>query len=448
MSTTEISTWLQQGLDAIKSGDRVFGREQLLRVVEADEHNLPAWLALSEVAATLEDKEVCLENALTLDSDNIAVRQQLDDVKAQLADAREEVLVPVLIPSSARSAPIGPQLDLSGDELADPLLCVYCAHPTHEEDRTCPHCHRNLVLSFYEREHPRWIGLGWITSVLDVLYNVVVMGAVLFFMAIALSAVRTGERIDVGQLLLLYAGQTTSLSPQTQALMFDTLPREFFYFRVGYIILITIVAFGLLTRQRVFHLAYIGCLAVATALTIMTYQFSNTIIAAGNSAAASPIMRILRVVIFEVSNVFTVLIGVIAVALVLVRLLLIFLMEDDFAKESERLWNHPEAGVKNARTAFVRAKAHMRENRWTLAAAYMQQAVTMDLSTPEYLIALAECYAHLERYPRALALLSQAEQLQAGHPAVIHMRKVILELYSRTAGSPVSDPSAEGKVTA
>jgi tetratricopeptide (TPR) repeat protein len=451
MSTDEISTWLQQGLDAIKSGDRVFGREQLLCVVEADEHNLPAWLALSEVAATLEDREVCLENAATLDPDNVDVRRQLDEVKAQLADVDAEAVKEALSPlaiSAAASRPISPRLDLSDEDLKDPLLCVYCAQPTREEDRSCPHCHRNLVLSFYEREHPRWIGLGWILSILEVLYNVVVMGAVLFFMAIALSAVRTGERIDLGQLLLLYGGQATSLSPQTQELVFTALPREFFYFRVGYIILITLVAFGLLTRQRIFHLAYIGCLAVATALTVMTYQFSNTIIAAGNSAEAAPVMRILRVAIFEVSNVFTVLIGVLAVVLVLTRLLLIFLMEDDFAKDSERLWNHADQGVKNARTAFVRAKAHMRDNRWTLAAAYLQQAVAMDLGTPDYLIALAESYAHLKRYPRALALLDQAEQLHRGHPAVIHLRKVILEVYSRTAGSKEPDPSSKGKVTA
>lgn len=453
MSTDEISLWLQQGLDAIKSGDRVFGREQLLRVIEADEHNLPAWLALSEVAATLEDKEVCLENALTLDPDNAAVRGQLDEVKARLADVDEEEvregLSPLSISAAAsRSAPIGPQLDLSGNELADPLLCVYCAQPTREEDRTCPHCHRNLIVSYYEREHPRWIGLGWLISMLDVLYNVVVMSAVLFFMGIALSTVRAGEPIDLGKLLLLYGGQTTSLSPQTQALVFEALPRDFFYFRVGYIVLITIVAFGLLTRQRVFHLAYIGCLAVATALTITTYQFSNTIIVAGNSVTATPIMRILRVAIFEVSNVFTVLIGALAVALVLLRLLLIFLMEDDFSKVSERLWNHTEPGVKNARTAFVRAKPHMRAKRWTLAAVYLQQAVALDLGASDYLIALAECYAHLKRYPSALAALDQAEQLQSGQPALLHLRKVILEVYSRTAVSKAPDSASEGKVTA
>jgi hypothetical protein len=277
---------------------------------------------------------------------------------------------------------------------------------------------------------------------------VVVMGAVLFFMAIALSAIRVGDRVDLGQLLLLYVGQPTSLSPQTQALVFTALPREFFYLRIGYIVLITIVAFGLLTRQRVFHLAYIGCLAVAAALTVMTYQFSNTIIVAGNAAQSTPFERLLRVVIFEASNVFTVLIGVFAMLLLLVRLLLIFLMEDDFSKSSERWWNHADQGLKNARTAFMRAKVHMQGDRWTLAAAYLKQAVALDLSTPDYLIALAECYAHLERYPRALAMLDQAEQLQTDHPALIHLRKVILELHSTTAGADTFDLASERKAIA
>jgi tetratricopeptide (TPR) repeat protein len=446
MSTDEISTWLEQGLAAAKSGDRIFARQQLLRVVEADEHNLPAWLALSEVAATLEDKEVCLENVLILDPDNADVRQQLDEVKTRLVDAKaEEILVPV--DQSAPPQPIGLTINLSDDELADPLLCVYCGQPTRAEDRSCPHCGRNLIISFYEREHPRWIGLGWLMSILEVLYHLVVMGAVLFFMAIALSAIQVGDRVDVGQLLLLYSGQPTSLSLQAQALVFAALPRDFFYIRLGYIALTLIVAFGLLTRQRLFHLAYIAGLAIATTLTLLTYQFSNTIIAAGNSVQATPLERILRVVVFEFSNVFTALIGALAVLLLLVRLALIFMMESDFSKDSERLWNQPDRGTKNAHTAFVRAKAHMKGDRWTLAAAYLQQAIALDPSSPDYLIALAECYAHLKRYPRALVLLDQAEQLHSDHPALLHLRKVISEVQAKTAG-PLPNPSIEGNVNA
>src|SRR5512135_3559422 len=451
MSTDEISTWLEQGLEAAASGDRAFAREQLRRVVEADEHNLQAWLALNEVAATLEDREECLQNILKIDPNYAGARQQLSEVQARLAAVDvaevEEDLSPLAI-AEAVSHPIGPRLDFSADQLTDPLLCVYCGHLTREEDRTCPHCHRRLYEAFYENEKPRWIALGWIVSVGDVLYNLVVMGAVLFFISIALASIHVGDRVDVGQLLLFYSGQPNTLSPQVQTLVLNVLPRDFFYFRLGYIILITIVAFGLLTRRRVFHLAFIACLAATVASTVMTYQFSNTIITAGNSALATPFERILRVVIFEASNVFTVIIGAVAVLIVLVRLALIFLMEDDFAKSTERLWNKLEIGIENAHTAFVKAKSHMRNERWTLAAGYLQQAITFDGGTLDYFIALAEAYAHMERYTRALAMLDQAQQLQINNPTVLQLRGGILALYSKKVGSTVSDPYGEENPTA
>ena len=261
MSTDEISTWLEQGLEAAASGDRAFAREQLRRVVEADEHNLQAWLALNEVAATLEDREECLQHILKIDPNYAGTRQQLSEVQARLATVDvaevEEDLSPLAI-SEAASHPIGPSLDFSTDQLTDPLLCVYCAYPTREEDRTCPHCHRKLYEAFYENEKPRWIALGWIVSVGDVLYNLAVMGAVLFFISIALASIHAGDRVDVGQLLLFYSGQPNNLSPQVQTLVLNVLPRDFFYFRLGYIILITIVAFGMLTRRRVWDAVVAG----------------------------------------------------------------------------------------------------------------------------------------------------------------------------------------------
>lgn len=74
MSADDVTTWLQNGLAAAKAGERVKARELFMRVVEADETNLQAWLSLSDLVTTLEDREVCLGNALTLDPSNAPVR--------------------------------------------------------------------------------------------------------------------------------------------------------------------------------------------------------------------------------------------------------------------------------------------------------------------------------------------------------------------------------------
>ena len=429
MSTNEIATWLKDGIEASQAGEVILARTLLQRVVDADEHNLAGWWALSEVTATLEDREVCLENVVALDPNHSEARKKLKEVQARLAQVSEPEVIAALSPvarSIALSHPIG--VDFSSDNLDDPWLCVYCGHLTNQLDKQCPNCHRNLYESDYERERPRWISLGWVVSIIDVLYQITISVALLYSISVALSTVHLSNHVEVSQLFQLYLGQPSGLSPQTQAAVFSALPRDFFFFRVGYTLFAFIVGFGLLTRQRVFHLLFIACLAAATTLAMMSYQFSTALIAVSDAATATPFERILRVVIFESANIFTTAIGWLTVAILLMRLLLIFLMGDDFDKVTERIGNHLDSAAKNAHTAFIQAKEHMRHDRWTLAARHLQYAITLDITTPDYFIALAESYAQLKRYPQALAMLDEAEKLHSNQPAIAHLRKVIAEL--------------------
>ncbi len=84
MSTDEINLWLTDGIAAVKDGKRAEARELLLRVVNADENNASAWLWLSSVVTTLEDREVCLGNVLALDPANEAARRGLAKVRAEI----------------------------------------------------------------------------------------------------------------------------------------------------------------------------------------------------------------------------------------------------------------------------------------------------------------------------------------------------------------------------
>src|SRR5512136_2324196 len=139
MSAEEINLWLTDGIAAAKDGRRAEARELLLRVVDADENNIQAWLWLSGVVTTLEDREVCLQNVLALDPVNEAAQRGLAKVRAEME------ATPAIEPESALphvGAEVSPEnkvtFDFSNTELDDPLLCVYCAHPTREEDRQCP----------------------------------------------------------------------------------------------------------------------------------------------------------------------------------------------------------------------------------------------------------------------------------------------------------------------
>jgi tetratricopeptide (TPR) repeat protein len=82
----DAETLLRVGIAAVKSGQRERARDMLMRVVEQDEENVLAWLWLSGVVDSLDDREVCLENVLALDPDNGAARKGLALVHQQKVD--------------------------------------------------------------------------------------------------------------------------------------------------------------------------------------------------------------------------------------------------------------------------------------------------------------------------------------------------------------------------
>lgn len=72
--TTEL---LQQGIALAKAGRRDEARTILMQVVEQDERNESAWLWLSGVVDSDDDKAVALENVLTLSPNNEWARRGL-----------------------------------------------------------------------------------------------------------------------------------------------------------------------------------------------------------------------------------------------------------------------------------------------------------------------------------------------------------------------------------
>ena len=74
---------LREGIAAAKAGQRERARDLLMHVVEEDEENQAAWLWLSGVVDSLDDREVCLENVLELDPGNEAARKGLAWVRQQ-----------------------------------------------------------------------------------------------------------------------------------------------------------------------------------------------------------------------------------------------------------------------------------------------------------------------------------------------------------------------------
>ncbi|MEJ2209428.1 MAG: bacterial transcriptional activator domain-containing protein [Anaerolineae bacterium] len=73
-----IADLLQQGIAAAKAGRKEEARRLLTQVVDLDERNEKAWLWLSGVVESTEDRQICLENVLALNPDNQHARAGLE----------------------------------------------------------------------------------------------------------------------------------------------------------------------------------------------------------------------------------------------------------------------------------------------------------------------------------------------------------------------------------
>lgn len=433
MNANEIQTWLTDGIAAAEAGKRAEARELLLRVVSADENNAPAWLWLSGVVTTLEDRELCFENVLALEPENDAAQRGLKEVQAQIAATPEiEPESTLLRVEVDRLLVTKVAFDFSDTELNDPWLCVYCAHQTSDENKQCPRCKRSLYSTFYEREKPRWIWPAWTVSVAEAIFVVGGLLVLTTILSSALSVVKyNGKTTEVVDVLMAYFGQNGGPAPQALAVIFNVLPRERFYLRLGFVVLDVVVAFGLLTRKRIFYVLYIATLAIAAALLLTSGALNpSTLIVAGS--AATPLEGILQTALNEALGVWIKFSLGIFGLLLLIKTALAFAMNDDFDTQTERLWCVIDKTVRDPNGAYIRAKMYMKREMWTLAALYLQRALSIQPSILEYYLGLAECYARLERYPQSLHLLDQAQQLQPDSPVISNLRGVIVELQARS----------------
>jgi tetratricopeptide (TPR) repeat protein len=242
------------------------------------------------------------------------------------------------------------------------------------------------------------------------------------------------QTIDFGQVLLFYLGQATRIDPSAQRLMLSIFPRDVFYLRLAYIVLSLIVAFGLLTRKRIFYLLYIANLVVAVVGLLLNSQLGRSLTVI--PASSSVLERIFGVVVNELFGVFLTVTGWLAGGLLLLQVVLAFVIERDFDKKTERWWCAIDPSVRDATGAFMRARSFMKREMWVMAIRYLQRAISIQPNVIDYYLALAESYARLGRYPQSLRILDQAQYLRPDSDMVEKLRGVILELQARTMTTP------------
>jgi hypothetical protein len=142
----KIDAWLRGGIEAARAGEKSKARRLLEQVVAADQTKETAWLWLSAVVDTREEKIGCLETALKLNPAN-------QDAKMALEWLRSGVV----------SEP-PPQAEI------ERVLCGRCGTVNNGEDNFCRQCgaplrSREESLSEEERAKVRRLGKKWLEDI-------------------------------------------------------------------------------------------------------------------------------------------------------------------------------------------------------------------------------------------------------------------------------------------
>ena len=458
--TRPLDDLLREGIAAAQSGQREVARDLLMRVVEQDEENVLAWLWMADVVDSLEDREICLENVLTLDPDHAAARKRLDWVRKQ-----KEIQVPspvATVPSTdpARESPVmmrartpispaaailrkesgarhpppkatpapppppsrgagRPQEELVDretlqslpepqappppleDAFADEYLCPYCAAQTQPEDRKCAPCGGDLWARFRRRERRSTALLG--------------MLAFQFFSTFTLSAIPL--------LLILFSGVLAMGLPDPPSLSdppaiiqaYREFPSPSEVVRAGvaampgYVLRLSVmpglfsalIFVGLVLRWRPIYY-----LLIADAVCWLFGAVASVVLAQSAISGAT------------------------GVAMAAVKLLFVFQLEDDFTWEKRRILLRLDEGLSGGIDFLARGNFYAKRKMWALAALHLRRAVGSLPRRLDCYSALAVAYIRLEYDDRAARILAKASRISPGNPRVEELKGLLDELRS------------------
>jgi hypothetical protein len=142
----KIDAWLRVGIEAARAGEKDKARRLLEQVVKADQSKEKAWLWLSAVVDTTEERIRCLETALKLNPANQDTRMALEWLRSDIV--------------SEPTPPVE----------TEQVLCGRCGAVNTVEDNFCRQCgnrfrSREESLSEEERAKVRRLGKKWLEDI-------------------------------------------------------------------------------------------------------------------------------------------------------------------------------------------------------------------------------------------------------------------------------------------
>lgn len=476
LTARELAQLLQRGIAAAKAGEREMARDLLMRVVEQDERNIQAWLWLSQVVTRPDERQICLENVLAIDPNHQAARRGLELLNQQTpASARlprpssptfsgapslaaallrpspqepdaapadqDAVYTPPSVeesyrystkaaptlaaallrktaeppPAQAEPRPPAPpsayptmprwsELEQDAQALLSEFdneeLCPYCAEPTAPNDPKCKACGGQLWRTVPRLK--RRSSLLWFIILLLVMLPLWQVYAFLVWGFFFVQPFYTlGKLQTVDQFIGLYLGQST-VSPEIRQELFGRLPPLYLWIFVFAIAAQFILALLIYWRWRPLYWLVI-LLASINAL----YMISGVV------GSAQPVWM----------QVFSIIAAV-------APLMLLFLVQQDFMVQRERIWSGVDKDIHTHSAYYARGREYARRKMWTQAVIHLRRAVAEAPGMIAYHLALASAYAQLKRYERAEAVLKEVMQLD---PANREARKLLRQIVQQRA---------------
>jgi hypothetical protein len=98
----------EEAIQALNDGENIVARDLLNEVIEEDEENVDAWVALSKAVDNDDEKRICLTTILQLDPTNSYARSELQKSEAKIEQTvNEEEIAPGITRGMVRKAAIG-----------------------------------------------------------------------------------------------------------------------------------------------------------------------------------------------------------------------------------------------------------------------------------------------------------------------------------------------------
>ncbi len=411
MTTPDIQQWLQDGIAAVKRGNGEQARQLLMQVVEADERNEQAWLWLSGVVATNDERRVCLENVLAINPDSTVAKKGLLKLGGGPADAIEQGeggqngrkhyhVRRERTPLSAASAILYPDQQVQEWEWDEPELdirrkgfdtavhsqskfddawesetelCPYCAQELALEDKKCPQCEHNLIEQRFRYDPPS--------------RNMYVFFSVL---------------IGQGN---LFAAQIIYDLVQNQAIIWDNVATATLFMGAFFI-----VGMGVYWRQ---FWAY--ALSIAVQFLIMFVVVVSILLPVDFTLLNLPVNDpAIQGFIASFGDWVSQTIRVLQIAGASLGLLYgVLVVAPDFVRDQKRLTAVLSKNLKFASDYNIQAKKLAQKGMWATAVLHWQHAAGKEPHTISYQRQLGLAYAQLGFYDRSLDILQSAHALAA-----------------------------------